>query len=292
MAGLPVPVRKNHILGQRSVKAGRLVHIVPDSPDALIQQETLFLSPPLSHCRIAEVRKRGVTGPHCVDVYFPLGRFRKISLFNALVIYAITRLLFYPRIVDDHWLKSPLCQRLQISRRVSVIPLFIPGKHAVFLHIVNIKMDGVTGDIPLPHTSGDLLHILQSHISPSGLMVAQCPFLRQRTGSREIGIVGKYLRHGVSRHIVIVQISCRRAEIIVLPGLLSHIKKALAGIVQKNAVHMLPRQCHKKGNGLIQRLKAVHLGVWIVGIPHLIVIAALVKESGLVSQTVKMFVPA
>ena len=53
---------------------------------------------------------------------------------------------------------------------------------------------------------------------------------------------------------------------------------------------MLSRQRHKEGNGFIQCLEAVHLGIRIVRVPHLVVITPLIQKSRLISQAVKMSV--
>ena len=146
----------------------------------------------------------------------------------------------------------------------------------------------LAGNIVFPHVPGDFLHILLRHIAPPALMIAQRPFLRQRSSPRQIGIAGKHLRHGVPGNVIVIKAAPFGAEPIVLLRLLPHVEIPFEGIVKEKSIDMGIVKGHEKGNGFVQRLEAVHLRRRIVRIPHLIVIMSLVQKARLVSESVKM----
>ena len=129
-----------------------------------------------------------------------------------------------------------------------MIALLVPGKYFIILHIINIKMNGIAWNIIFPKRSRHFRHILQGHITPSGLLISQCPLLRQRTSSCQISITFQNFRQGISPDIIVVQIAVIRAEPIVIHRFLTHIEITFKRIVQEQAINIFSCQCHKKRN--------------------------------------------
>ena len=92
--------RKYNILRQGTTEACRLVHVVPDTADALVHQKFCLAAPPVSHGRGSIIRKDRVSGPDDIFVYIALWGLCEIVIADALVIHMIS-LFYFGTGIDD-----------------------------------------------------------------------------------------------------------------------------------------------------------------------------------------------
>ncbi len=207
---------KHHISGQFPVKAGGLIHIVPNTGNTVFHQISVVFPPPPANFLPAKIGIYRRAGPDHILIDLTLRRFRKISLFRTLVIDRIPGILLDAGIDDRHKAHPHLMQIL--SQPFHIRELFlIHRKHPVSPHIVDIQMNRVTGNIILFHVLRNAPDILLAAIPPAGLMISQSPELRQRRRTCQVSISLHHILHGITADKIIIQIPfIRREEIVVV----------------------------------------------------------------------------
>ncbi len=145
VGGSSVFVCKNNVVRERAIETGRFVHIVPDTADAERSIELQMLSPPFPNGRTAEVRIYCITRPDGVDIDAAVRRFGKKVVFDAFFIHRIIFFHLDARVNNRNGFDTLFFQvGKQRSRVVIVFP--VPGKDLVAFHIVDVKVERVTGN--------------------------------------------------------------------------------------------------------------------------------------------------
>ena len=116
------------------------------------------------------------------------------------------------------------------------ISVLIPCKYFIILHIIDVQMNHIARDVIGSHLLCDIFHLTPIHITPSGLLIAKCPFLRQRACACQICIEFNHLRHILTKHEIIIKIAfiCTKPEVIF--RFLTHIKPGFIRSIKENTV--------------------------------------------------------
>ena len=64
----PISNMEYNITGKRSLKACRLVHVIPNAHYPHIREVLMTLSPPFSYIFPSKIRKSGISGPYLIDI--------------------------------------------------------------------------------------------------------------------------------------------------------------------------------------------------------------------------------
>ena len=76
------------------IKNCRLVHIVPETVDSLLNQETVFVTEPFSGIFIQHIREMGISRPYSCHKVTAILSLAEITIFNPFLINIVSRLHF------------------------------------------------------------------------------------------------------------------------------------------------------------------------------------------------------
>ena len=167
--------------------------------------------------------------------------------------------------------------------------LFVPGKAAKAVHIVNVEVDRLAGDVALSVLARDLAHTCFGDIAPPVLVVPERPQRGHDHASRQLCIPfqhGSELRavEKVGAHFAALGFKAGDAR---RPD--AKVKAPAGAVVKKDAVSTPIDQAEVKGDGRVDRVVAGAVGLWI-GIPHVERVPALVEGGGLFAQPIDVLV--
>ena len=78
----------------------RLVHIIPETIDSLLDQETVFITEPLSGIFVQHIRKMGISRPYSSHKITAVLSLAEVTVFDTLLINVVSRLYFDTGIDD------------------------------------------------------------------------------------------------------------------------------------------------------------------------------------------------
>ena len=275
-----------YVLWKFSPETCRLVHIIPDAPDAHIQKFLMMICPPVSHFFPAKIREYRFARPYFIHINISLGVFCKIAFFNTFLIHEIAVLFLCSRIDNRHRLETKLFHFVT-KHAFFIIIFFVPCKHFEIVHVVNIQMNDIARNLQFAIFLCNFHDILCGCVAPAGLMIAQCPKLWQRCSSSKVCIIFDDLCHGLSAKNVIIQISVIRTITEIFLRLFSKIQIAVERIVKEQTIHTIFAQTNQKWNGFVQCMKILVVCLRKIGVPILVFIVALVDKSAFVPESIK-----
>jgi hypothetical protein len=149
-------------LGQRltrRVKERRLVHVVPNARQAQLLKCGLLLRPPVPHRGIEKIGKEGLARPDLAnEIAASIARFHKGSASTATLEHSKLRVSLYPGIHDGNGFETVPRQSRKHLTQTRKAPA--KSKDAVAIHVMNVQVQGITGDFPTAEFTGDLLQLL------------------------------------------------------------------------------------------------------------------------------------
>src|SRR5215212_4504991 len=183
-------------------KERRLVHVAPDPCHSCVGENTLVLAPPLARLGVGEVREGAHAGPDGIVVLIPIARLAVQVFVPAICIDGVVLVHFHSGVYDSNDAKALLAEVGDQTLRVGeAVP--VPGEDPVAVHVVDVEVDDVAGDVPLPETAGDLAHLFFVHVGVTALLVSDAPQRRHRGAARELGVaVHDFLRGWPAEDVV------------------------------------------------------------------------------------------
>ena len=146
MCTLCLFITKHNVLRDFSIKSGRFIHVIPYSFESIINQPLLFFHPPLSYLLSAKIRVCRLSRPDNIGIYFSILAYRKITILFSLLINIIRIINLNPGIQNCDCFYSHIGKFFGQSLRLPV-SFCVKSKYLVLIHIINIKMDGITRDL-------------------------------------------------------------------------------------------------------------------------------------------------
>src|ERR1700730_6655137 len=144
-----------------------------------------------------------------------------------------------------------LSERLRIRK-----PPGIKSENAIPAHIINIEVDHIKRQIPLPILAHHFFHHRLGVITPAALLIAQRPERRQRHVSGEVGVATQDLLHRRSVKKVVVQFATFGAKPGALLRRVAKVKVTAIAVIKKDSVSSGMLQAYVKRDGLIDRIFA------------------------------------
>src|SRR6266496_1452340 len=180
-----------------------LVHVVPDTGNAVIQVGAVQVAPPAACLGNGEIDKDTLTRPYLwneqLSILASLEIALLLTLFKDVIGLILWRQLGWCRIrggllrsrglkfdswVDNrHQLDSLLAQVFHKLSRVGK-SLLVPGEHAIAFHVVDVQMDHIEWQISLTILARNSFHHLVRIVTPTALLVSEGPERRQRHVAR------------------------------------------------------------------------------------------------------------
>ena len=127
--------------------------------------------PPLPRIGLDEVREDGLAGPNLSNVRRSVGIADPVLLRGTFLIDAISWIDFDARVDDGHDLKARLSQVGNHAGKVWE-SFFVPSKGSVAVHVANIQIQRIAGDLLFAKGSGCFANVRLGKVAVSALMVA------------------------------------------------------------------------------------------------------------------------
>jgi len=96
----------------------RLVHIIPETIDSFFDQETVFITEPLSGIFVQHIRKMGISRPYSSHKITAVLSLAEITVFNTLLINIVSRLYLDTGINDRNQTDILILQFLHKLRKI------------------------------------------------------------------------------------------------------------------------------------------------------------------------------
>ncbi len=171
-------------LAERKLEYHWLVHIVPDAADAHIHEGLLHVTPPRTYLWSRVIGEDRVIGPDvavedradgAVDEHIPLQPF---------AVDAVIGIALHAGVDDRHDAESIAAQVVDHCLRIGEA-LWIPGKDAIPVHVVDVQVNRVAGDVASAKLGRQLTHHRIRYVGPAALVVAKCPAWWQRHSTQQ-----------------------------------------------------------------------------------------------------------
>ena len=271
-------------------KDGRLIHVVPEAGGAHGNEILVQTSPPIAHASQSEIGEDAVTRPYFACVNRAVGVLHEHIVLDAGIVgrIPVVRIFLDVQVSDENGVKTlgaKIGNHLFESREV----LAVDGERGVALLIVNVEINGVSGDFLVPKRFDNLAGARFRIIAVAALLIAKGPKRRQGRAPSK----GRVLFHDFfwlgSGDEVIVQFAPLGAKRKVVARFLAKIERASIGVVKENAVSQAAAQSDKEGNGFVERVGGF-LPPEFVSVPVGKSAVAAVHWPGFVSKTIVIFI--
>ena len=153
----------------------RLIHIVPESFHALVQQKLIFISKPFSHFFIQHIREQCFSGPYRCNKRRTVFFLTEVSFFQTFFVHIISFFLFYTGIDDRNQMDMFFFHFFVKCRKIRE-GLVIQGKVFVSFHIVDIQIHTIQRNVQFSVFFYDLTNFVCTHVTPATLTITKCPF--------------------------------------------------------------------------------------------------------------------
>ena len=173
--------------GCRLCEGGGFVHIVPEAFDAGIDKGFVELSPPCPCARRGEIGEGTQAGPDGGVVDVTVGRLAEVTVRQAVLVDGVLWVFLDRRIDDGDEFDALLAQVGGELRQIGEAVL-IDGEAAVAVHIVDVQVDGVAGDVVVTEILRQFADAALRVVGPARLLVAEHPQRRQCVPSGEFGV--------------------------------------------------------------------------------------------------------
>ena len=179
-------------------KVRRLVHVVPDSGDAVVGVSAMQVAPPAARFRQSVIDKHTVARPDSRHKQIAIATALEVVFLQALIEGVIASRCQLSRfgcltpgstIVTTFTPCRPVSRSSALDRKRSLIE----GEDAIAVHVIDVEMNHVERQIAF----AILVHNFFDHrvgiIAPAALLITQRPERRQRHVAGEIGITAEDL---------------------------------------------------------------------------------------------------
>ena len=156
------------------IKNCRLIHIIPEAVNSLVDQNPVLIAKPLSCLIIKHIRKAALTGPYSNNKVFPVFILAKVAVRLTFFVDVIAIFLFYTTINNGNEMNVFLPHLFDKLFKISeAVP--VNRKVLIPLHIINVQIDTVDRDVMFFIFGCYLTHFLCRVIAPTTLPITKCP---------------------------------------------------------------------------------------------------------------------
>src|SRR5690606_37554093 len=141
-------------------------------------------APPLPYFRIGEIRKLASARPYIAFHKVVVAAAAEEMVFFAFAEYPVVVVDLDAR-VDDHYRTETVVRQFLDHALGGGKMVLVPRKAAVSVHIVDVEVDGVAGDLACTEIAGQVLDLTLRVVAPAALVVPQGPHRRQVMRARE-----------------------------------------------------------------------------------------------------------
>ena len=159
------------------VEQGRLVHIVPETLDSLIQQEFVLVAKPSAGFRVKHIGEVYPPRPHTGDKGRAVLIGAEVAVLQTFLVHRVAVLDFDARVNDGNKADA-LGFHLGGKVRKMRETLRIHRKVLVALHVINVQHHGIQRHMVGAVIRRHLAHLVRGHVAPAALGVAERPFGR------------------------------------------------------------------------------------------------------------------
>ena len=279
---------EGHGLGG-SVKNGRLVHIVPESGDAILSKLFVEAAPPLASFGAGEVGENGWAGPDDANKLTAIGGFHEIVAGMARVIGHVVFVgdVSDVQIGDGHKVEVLLFEIGNQAWKVGKSAR-IDGKRAVLELVVDVHVHDVGGNLVGAQAVGDFADLGFRSVAVARLLEAQRPERRQWRRAGEIGVAFHHMLRSGAIDEVVVQRATLGAKRIGGAGCLAEVEPGAPGVVEEKSVAAAFADAQKERNALVEGVCGF---LWAdIGVPQRKRLFAAVKRSGFVAKSVEVLI--
>ena len=243
---LPHPVNS-----LRCVEDGGLVHVIPEALDSLLGKETVLISKPSSRLRIQHIGKMGVSRPYRRHKIAAVLLLAEVSALFALLTDRISLLNLHARVNNGNQSDVLLLHLLHELRKVLKV-FFVQSEILITLHIVNIHIDHVKGNLILAVSCGNLPEILLCPVAPPALSVPESKFRRDIASSDDPPELPDNVVSALALDHIQIQVRRLTGDLKQIRPGISDVKGEPCGIVHEKS-EILPAGDHDKIVSRIQR---------------------------------------
>ena len=266
------------------VEQGRLVHIVPEAFDPLIQQEFVLVAKPGAGLRVEHIGKVYPPRPHTGDKGRVVLIFAEVAVLQPFLVHIIAILDFDGRINDGNKADT-LGFHLSGKVRKMRETLRIHRKVFVALHVINVQHHGVQRHVIGAVICRHLAHLVRAHIAPAALGVAERPFGRNVAAPHQLAELADNVGQAFALNDIEIVIFLGHRDTQGVQVGIAAVKGDLAGKVDKKA-EGVPAGYDHKIVCPIQRGFALGM-VAIIGAVAFVHPAAFVYAADVFAQTVQ-----
>ena len=215
----------------------RLIHVIPEALNALIDQITIMVSKPFSCLRIEHIRKMRITRPYCCRKITAVLTFTEIIVFHAFLIHRIALFHLDSGINDRYKANSLLFHPLHKIRKIRKL-LFIEREVLIILHIVNVHINHIQWNLIFAITLRYILKILSCLIAPAALTQSKRKFRRNIASSDQLTELFYDVIRVLSLNDIQIQVCRLTAHLHRVFSCISNIKYQSGRIIKKQT-HIL-----------------------------------------------------
>ena len=233
------------------IKNCRLIHIIPESLNSLIQKEFILIAKPVSCFFVQHIRKQSLTRPYSCNKGTSVFFGTEISFLQSLFIDIVSLFLFHTGI-NDWYQMNILFFHFLIEFCELRKCLIIQCKIFVPFHIINIQINAVQGNSKLTVSFHHFPNLILVHIAPTALTITKCPQRSNIASSHHMTKLLHDIFHICTCNEIHIQIPVGSSDFQFVMFCVSHIKGKNARIVHKNTKLLFSIQ-HQKIVCAIQR---------------------------------------
>ncbi len=163
---------------------------------------------------------------------------------------------------------------------------FVPRKAAEPIHIIDVQVDRIAGDLKLPEGTCQFLYPALRVVAPFGLMETQGPQRGQFRGARQVGVGPDDPSDFRAVEKIIVHLTPVGPETGDVAPLVGKVKMGTEGIVKEHPVGNVTVKADKERHRLVERILVLGIGI-LVGHPVMGAFPLQVGVRGLVPHPVK-----
>ena len=156
------------------IKDRRLIHIIPEAVNSLVDQNPVLIAKPLPCLIIEHIRKAAFPGPYPDNKILSVFVLAEVSVLFSFFVDIIAIFLFHTTINNRNKMDILF---LHFFDKLFKIGEAVPVNREVLipLHIINVQIDTVDGNVMLFIFRCHFTHFLCRIIAPTTLPITKCP---------------------------------------------------------------------------------------------------------------------
>ncbi len=168
-------------------EVGRLVHVIPYSANARIEQSFVVVGPPYAACGPCEIGISDDPRPDTAFIYLPVRSSDEHMLAPALPVHWVSGVDLHARVYYGHYLETVFAKVGYQAARVGEM-LRIEGEYPEPVHVVDVEVDGIAWYVGLSHRPSYFAHLAFRAVAEPALVIAECPKRRQLHSAGQVRI--------------------------------------------------------------------------------------------------------